>query len=237
MWMGPVMTANLAGVPLPPGWSIFTVGDVVRPRDRPPAEGIKPQDFRTWAAAKLGARPLLALLELAQVEAAILASFSAGHGLLELLLADAPGDRRILGVLAADSYYGLDVKPGYLAHAQFCIATGDPFWLTSSRSGEGPSSHSATQSIEPFAAELELRPVRAPAEVPAPVRALGRGGVLWLDYGRAGDSALEHRRHALELAPTILSAWLRGVGRARPSSGGDLVVPLAAAAALAWALH
>ena len=235
VWMGPVSTSNLAGVPLPKGWGIWTIGDVVRPPDRDPAEGIKPQDFRDWAAAKLGARPFDRLLELGQVDAVVLASFSAGHGLLELLLAAAHGDKRILGTLAADSYYGLELKPGYLAHGRDCVASGDPFWLTSSDAGRGPSSSSASQSLAPFAAELELRSARAPREMPPPVRTLGRGGVLWLDYARPGDGAPAHLRQAVELAPAALTAWVGGIGAGAKRDSSALGA-VAFAAALAWGL-
>lgn len=230
IWMGPVSTANLATVHMPADWSIVTIAlEVVAP-DKTYAQGLTPTDFRNYAST-LGADPLGALMAKAGTSPteAILASFSAGHGLLDPLLSASAGDSRIQGVYAADSYYGLDVKAGYLKQGQASIASGVPFWLSTSSAKGGVTIHSGSESAVVLANALGLGPVDPPTGMPKPVTARGKGGVLWLDY----QGLFSHGDHATKLCPTALDIWF---GKPQPVPAYDPQGPSLALAAAALVL-
>jgi hypothetical protein len=230
VWMGPVSTANLATVHLPADWSIVTISlEVVAPT-KTPAQGLTPTDFRTYAAT-LGPDPLGTLMAKAGTAPtqAILASFSAGHGLLDPLLSTNGGDPRIQGVYAADSYYGLGLKPGYVKQGQASLQSNVPFWLSTSSAKGGVTIHSGSESAKVLADALGLAPEDPPSGMPKPVTCRGKGGVLWLDY----QSLFSHGDHATKLCPTALDIWFGSPG-AVPAY--DPQGPTLATAALALAL-
>lgn len=219
IWMGPVSTANLASVKLPPDWSVVTISaEVVQPG----SSALTPTMFRTYAAT-LGADPLGALMARAKTspDEAILASFSAGHGLLDPLLQANGGDPRIRGVYAADSVYGLDVKAGYLKQGKASVATGTPFWLSTSSAKGGVTIHSGSESMIPLAQALGLQDMDPPAGMPTPVLCKGLGGCVWLDY----QSLFSHGDHATKLAPAALDIWFGAAPPTLPSGGGPGLEP------------
>lgn len=207
IWIGPVSTSNLNDVKLPVGWKVFTVSKELVAPTKDATLGLNPQDFRSFAGT-LGQDKIGELLRRAGAEQAILASFSAGHGLLEELLRGQPSDPRIVGVLSADSYYGLAVKPGYKAFAD-SAKTGVPFILTTSNSKDGTiTPHSGSESVLPFAQALEMSATPGPGDVPPPDAAMRQGSVLWLDY----KGKFPHISHATVLAPLMLNHMLHGDG-------------------------
>lgn len=227
IWMGPVSTSNLSGVVLPPNWQIVTISQEVVAPTQTGGVALTPTMFRTYAAT-LGQDPLGTLMKRAtnSPELAVLASFSAGAGLLESILGVNTGDARIRAVLSADSYYGLAVKPGYLAQAKASIASGVPFWLTTSNVGSSLSSglHSGSESVVPFADALGLGVTPAfPTGMPKPVVTRDDSGVQWLDY----QGLYSHVQHATILAPAALNIWfnvLAGV-RTLPYQGMQSTPP------------
>ena len=208
IWMGPVSTVNLKSVVLPPDWSVLTVSCEMLGKPSCPTP-LTPTDFRSYAAS-LGSDPLGALMAKAgSPEHAVLASFSAGHGLLDPLLNANAGDPRIQGVYAADSYYGLDVKPGYKRQADAAIAAGPngpPFWLSTSSAKGGVTIHSGSESMAVFAGAEALVDVDPPTGMPKPVTSKGLGSCLWLDY----QALYAHQEHATLLCPTALNLWFSG---------------------------
>lgn len=229
IWMGPVSTSNLAGVKMPSDWSIVTISaEVVQPG----SNALTPTMFRSFAAT-LGADPLGALMARATTspDQAILASFSAGHGLLDPLLTANGGDPRIRGVYAADSVYGLDVKPGYLKQGQASVASGTPFWLSTSSAKGGVTIHSGSESMVPLAQALGLQDMDPPAGMPTPVLCKGAGGCVWLDY----QSLFAHGDHATKLCPAALNIWFGQAPPTLPSGGGPGLEPGLGSKALALA--
>lgn len=200
IWFGPVATANLAPAVVGTEVSILTInGQVVAPDH---AKAIKPSDFTPWVS-NLGPDPLGALLTKAHADRAYLAAFSAGAGGLEGVLQRNAGDPRILGVLAADAYFGLTIKPGYMAQAKACEAGGPPFWLTTGAT-KTPSGNSGAMSVKPFADALGMVEVATPAGMPPTVLSRGKGSVVWLNY----EALFDHIAHATKLAPDAIRAWL-----------------------------
>lgn len=188
LWMGPVQKHDLTRVFTPPeGWTVYTVGSQVARGEAAarPSLGVVPEDFRVWARAHLGSDPLGELLRLAGgAERAVLASYSAGHGLAEFLLAEGAEDARLRAAVLADSYYGLDVHAGSYAFGEAAIRDGRPFWLTTSNSFQLPHTpNSGARSVAGLADALGLGPVAMPAGMPPEGVARGRGSVLWMDYG------------------------------------------------------
>jgi len=197
VWMGPVATANIAPAVAGTDVSILTVNGWTVAPDHPRA--VAPSDFRPWVQA-LGSDPVGALCAMAHADEVWLAAFSAGAGALEAVLKARPADERVLGVLAADAYYGLAVKPGYLAHAK---ATTRPFWLTSSNARDV---HTCAESVLPFADSLGLAPASPPPAMPPPIATRSSGPVAWLNY----EGLYSHVQHATVLSPAALRSWVTG---------------------------
>lgn len=266
LWMGPVSAANLKLLKLPVGFSVVTINKGMP--QRAPTPGGAPPEIASDAFRALGESfgddPLGGLLSQhgrAAEDFVLLASFSAGHGLLEYILnKHGAYDPRISGVLAADSYYvsqadanSLTPKPGFTAWGLRSIQTGAPLWLTSSATA-GPNYPSCSESILGLSTVLQLTAREPPKEMPRPGGCKGRagpegdGGVYWLDYG----AKYPHVKHATSLAPVALTAWLSDVGPIQgpgapgpkapgspgpttPGPGGsDDGLPLLALGYLAW---
>jgi len=171
------------------------------------AEGAKlrPSHFPAWIAT-LGSDPIGTLCKRLNVDAVYLAAFSAGAGGLDGLLKLQAGDKRILGCVSADAYYGLGVKQGYMAQAKAAQTSGVPFVLTSSASKDNKFAvHSGEESIQPFLEALGMQPVEPPASVPPPEAAKAKGPVLWLDYPK-----FTHIEHATKVLPVVLRSMIRG---------------------------
>lgn len=195
-WIGPVWPQIIAPA-VPSDWSILTFDDRV-------AGGNGSDTYKSWALS-LGSDPLSRLAPNARQ--ILIAGFSRAHGAIEVFLgrAAANRDNRINSLVALDSYYsGLGVtqaKPGYLSWCNLALERNLTVIFTTS-SGHLPTHQSASDSIKPLAQALGLRETRvAIPNLPAPAKAFGRGGVLWLDY----QDRVKHEDHALKLAEPIFS--------------------------------
>lgn len=205
IWMGPVSQSNLNSVKIPDNWDIVTISQEVVAPNRPGPVALTPTDFRNFAST-LGADPLTVLMKRSKKSPKIclIASFSAGHGLLEPLLRANAGDPRIHGVYSADSYYGLEIKEGYYNHAKACINSGSRFWLSTSNTKGGTTIHSGSESVLPFANQLQLDADSPSIWMPPPVTSRGWKNVQWLDY----QALFTHIQHATVLCPTALRIWM-----------------------------
>ena len=204
LWCGPVSAANLAGAALPVPSRVVTI-------DR----GIG--GIGSTAFANLGRRHdgnLAELLssrgvDLDDCATVTLACFSAGFGLVELLLRNETSRARVDALVAADGYYtgrAMTPKPGYLAFCQRA-AERRALAVLSTSGIEGPTYPSAQTAVGRLLEGFELEPAQAPTNIPPPQSAVGRGGLLWLRYGdRYGLGRKAHTMHATKIAPGVLSA-------------------------------
>jgi hypothetical protein len=236
LWCGPISARTLPADLFPPGSHVLTVNE---------GDG----GIGSSAFARLGERygslETLARahrLELGDFDRVIIASFSAGWGLVEKLLQDDPTLPDVL--LAADSYYtgsGLGRKPGYAALCERA-ARGEALAVLSCSTIAGPGYPSSDAGLEALLAPLELEPLPDPplpysTTLPRPEETLGRASLLWLRYG----TRLEHAQHATRLAPELVRALVTPYleGRAPPGASpplGPFVVALVIVAALAAAV-
>ena len=203
LWCGPVSASNLAGAALPAPARVLTI-----------SEGVG--GIGSTAFANLGRRyegdlgELLAArkVDLDSCATVTVAGFSAGHGLIEVLLRNSRSAARIDALVAADCYYtgaGRGAKPGYHAYCERAAARKALCVLSTSGIG-GPSYPSAEQAVGVLLEDFPLRPVDPPPDVPAPASAVGAGGLLWLRYGdKYGLGRKAHVMHATEIAPAVLS--------------------------------
>lgn len=196
LWIGPVWPQIIAPA-VPRDWTIYTFDDRV-------VGGSGSEAYKNWATA-LGADPLSRIAPGAQQ--IVVAGFSRAHGAINVLLgwAAANRDSRITSLIALDSYYsapGVTVpKPGYLAWCQFALERNLPVIFTTS-SHHRAVEQSASDSVRPLAHALQLQQTSMTMpNLPPPVKAFGRGGILWLDY----QAKLSHEDHPLKLAQPILS--------------------------------
>lgn len=199
LWLGPIWEKLIASA-VPAPWKVTTIS-----RGAPLANPVGSEAFRVLAGS-LGNDPLTALAPGAKE--IIIASFSAGHGAVEVILRETAGrnDGRIRGLLACDSYYvatgNKEPKPGFLAWSRLALDRGLPAWFTTSGFA-GPNHPSASESIKPLVEALDLQPVdHRPVGMPEAEQVLGRGSIRWFDYGKR----YSHKEHATMLAELGLRA-------------------------------
>jgi len=200
-------------------------------------------------ASSLGSDILGALLAKSGITDAgkvTLASFSAGHGLLNPILKQSAD--RVSAVMLFDSYYGA-TKEGYLAAAQRAVR-GDCVMVVTA-SGFGGANYSSCneyvkwmlQRIEP----LDDGALYWPKDLPQPLSVRTRGSFLYADFG----TTISHGEHAKLLAAPIIERWANpptqgappwATDQAKPGGGpggtavivGVGLVVAAGLAALAW---
>jgi len=145
-----------------------------------------------------------------------IASFSAGHGLVEPLLRDDPSAWDC--VYLADSYYtgAPAVKQGMLAFAQRAVA-GEALFIATCSAAGNEQTRACNECILPLVEQLEL--VRASVVWPGPVqpeRVWTRGKACIADFG----ARVSHGDHARIVAPATMQAWVSpALSRAVPAPG------------------
>lgn len=239
IWCGPVSASNLKTARLPAGARVVTVNRGVG-KD-PAAPNVGSSHFEALAAQVGGSlRTLLdgRGVDLDAFRSVTLAGFSAGWGLMEPLLRGTDG-ARVDVLYAADAYYtgpGRQVKPGYRAFLERAAA-GRALALLTTSNIAGPTYPSSAAAVEKLTEGLDLEPVQLAPELPRPVRALGKLGAIWCDYG---GEPFQHVGHATKLAPLFFSHVVTPYleRRALPGAGGagDSVVEALAALGLFWVL-
>jgi len=231
LWCGPVSAANLAGAALPVPSRVITI---------PRGDG----GIGSTAFANMGRRfdgNLRELLssrgvDLDECATVTLACFSAGFGLVELLLRNDASRARVDALVAADGYYtspAMVPKPGYLAYCKRAAERRALAVLSTSSIG-GPTYPSAQEAVGKLLEGFELEPTEAPTNIPPPQSAVGRGGLLWLRYGgKYGFGKTGHSMHATKVAPGVLSSLVTPYlqHRAGLSESGPSSAELALAAA------
>ena len=211
-WVGPVMTANIAGI----RWR-SPVTTVTHPCGG--AAGGSTHCYADGARLAAGGRsPLEALASEAGVKIPpgtriALASFSAGYGLVDHLLRS-PADRaRVALVALFDSYYSapgtVAAKPGIGAYALEALRGLDSrLILTSSGVLRGDPRQNTASAWLPVADALSLGPPEVRPDWGHPAEWQRRsGGVRWIHYG----ASRSHGEHATRIAPAALEAqqdWL-----------------------------
>jgi hypothetical protein len=210
IWTGPVETRNLASVKWQRPTGVYTVGgegsDYFSGLGRSLAPGIVGKLSDKWRAQTKPAREA--------PDRIAMASFSAGHGLIETVCKEAASLSQLAAVCACDSYYVAkqgDIKAGYRAACERAVAGEMLVILTTGASGgmlpDKKPFPSSREAFAPLADELGLSEIAWPEQagnVPAPERLLGRGLCFWLDY----DARFKHVEHALKIAPAVIGAMV-----------------------------
>lgn len=239
IWCGPVTAGNLKTAKLPDGARVLVIGKGISKDPKSPAIGSS--HFEALGASVGGSlRTLLdqRQLDLDGFRSVTLAGFSAGWGLMEPLLRGTDAGR-VDVLYAADAYYtgpGRQVKPGYRAFLERA-AGGRALAILTTSNIAGPTYPSSAAAVEKLVEGLDLAPMQLAPELPRPVRALGRAGAVWCDYG---GEPFKHVGHATKLAPLFFSHVVTPFleRRALPGAGGagDSVVEALAALGLFWFL-
>jgi hypothetical protein len=140
----------------------------------------------------------------------MLAGFSAGHGLNEILLEDPESNARIAALGAFDSYYtGMTagIKPGYDALAARAVNEEAIMW-TSSSSFPGPGYISCEDAIKPLLDKYGPTPADLPGDLGSrlkpPLYCVQRGS--WV-HAHFGDH-YKHAEHATVIGPAVFDAWI-----------------------------
>lgn len=236
IWCGPVSASNLKTAKLPSGARLLVIGKGVSPN--PESTAIGSTHFEALGSSVGGSlRTLLDQrgIDLDAFRSVTLAGFSAGWGLIEHLLRGTDAGR-VDVLLASDAYYGRAVKPGYRAFLERA-AGGRALAVLTTSTIAGPTYPSATAGVEKLVDGLGLEPIQLSPELPRPVRALGKLGAVWCDYGL---EPFKHVGHATKLAPLyfthVVTPYLER--RALPGAGGvgDGIAEALAALGLMWAL-
>ena len=210
IWCGPVEQRNLAGVKWQRPTGVYTVGgvgsDYFSGLGRSLAPGIVGKLANKWCAQVNPPRPA--------PDRIAMASFSAGHGLIEVTCQEPASLSQLRAICACDSYYvGTQgqIKPGYKAACERAVAGDMLVILTTGASGgllpNGKPFPSSREAFAPLADELALTEIPWPEQagnVPAPERLRGRGLCFWLDYGKR----FKHEEHALKIAPAVMTAMV-----------------------------
>ncbi len=235
LWTGPVWAGNLSKVQ----WSVDTEVLAL------PCEG------SDNCAGILTSLPSTGRLEALlasrgkradQYGAIMLGSFSAGHGMSNLLLSDPASRDRIAAFGAFDSYYtGVysSVKKGYRAFAEQAVSEGKFMW-TSCSSNPDRQWLSCEDSIKSLLDEIGPQDSDLPgdlAEYLKPAKyVVSKYGCFHAAYG----TAYKHAEHATIVAPAVFEHWLSPMVHGAPSSGllkkAGMVIGAAAAAIAAWKL-
>jgi hypothetical protein len=236
IWCGPVSPANLKTARLPAGARVVTINRGAGKDPKAPNSGSS--NFELLASQVGGSlRTLLdgRGVDLDAFRSVTLAGFSAGWGLMEPILRGTDG-ARVDVLYAADAYYGRAVKPGYRAFLERA-AGGRALAILTTSTIAGPTYPSATAGVEKLVDGLGLEPMTLAPALPRPVRALGKLGAVWCDYGL---EPFKHVGHATKLAPLFFSHVVTPYleRRALPGAGGagDGVAEALAALGLFWVL-
>jgi hypothetical protein len=162
-------------------------------------------------------------------------SFSAGHGLCQILLSDAPSRERLSAFCSFDSYYtgaAPGIKSGYLAFGQSAAnGEGRLMWSSSSQFPDR-TWLSCEDSIQPLLAKLELTEDVLPADLESklkpPVYCARRGGFSHANFG----TVYAHADHAKIIAPAVFENWISPLMHGQPPSSTMWNIILGAGVAL-----
>lgn len=141
-----------------------------------------------------------------------IASFSAGHGLVEPLLRESPLAWDC--VYLADSYYtgAPAVKPGMAAFAERAVQGKALFIATCSASGNAQT-RACNECIAPLIKRLDLKLTEVVWPGPVqPEKVWTRGKACIADFG----SRVSHGDHAKVIAPPVMQAWVSPTMAAAP---------------------
>lgn len=163
----------------------------------------------------------------------ILASFSAGHGLADLMLQDAESRDRISAVCACDSYYtgqGPALKKGYYAFSKMAAAGDKMAWFSVS-SFPGSGYISSGDAIKPLLDAIKPEADSLPGDLSdhlkAPLYCVRQSGFAAAAFG----SGYKHVEHATVVAPAVLGGWISPTLHAMLPMGTLARLGLAAGAA------
>lgn len=212
LWTGPVWAGNLAKVQWSHPTEIISLS----------CEG---SDNCATIASNLPATGKLAALLKSKgrfqdgYNRIFLGSFSAGHGLSNILLSDPESADRITGFGAFDSYYtgptpGL--KKGYLAFANLA-ASGDGHLMWTSCSGIPDRKWlSCEDSIKPLLDAIspsdDTLPPDLAERLKPPEYFVSKYGFLHAFYGMT----YKHAEHATVVAPAVFELWLSPLSHGEP---------------------
>ena len=236
IWTGPVWAGNLSKVNWVAETEIMTLS----------CEG---SDNCAAIASNLPAtRRLEALLALHgrkvdQYGHIMLGSFSAGHGLSNLLLKDPESRKYIRAFGAFDSYYtgpAPGLKDGYLAFAKEAAEGSGKFMWTSCSSIPDRKWLSCEDSIKPLLDAIGPSEDSLPSDladkIKSPVYFVSKYGFVHAAYG----TKYKHAEHATVVAPAVFEAWFGPMLRDTPASSivqkAGIALGALAAAAGAWKL-
>jgi len=239
IWCGPVSAGNLKTARLPAGARLLVIGKGISPNPESKAGGST--HFEALGASVGGS--LRTLLEQRQLDldtfrSVTLAGFSAGWGLIEHVLRGTDAGR-IDVLYAADAYYtgpARTPKPGYRAFLERA-AGGRALAILTTSNISGPNYPSSAAAVEKLVEGLALEPLQVAPALPRPLRALGKLGALWCDYG---GEPFKHVGHATKLAPLyfshVVTPYLERRALPGASGIGDGVAEALAALGLFWVL-
>lgn len=212
LWTGPVWAGNLAKV----RWSHATEIMTLSCEGSDKCAGL---GYNLPAVGKLEALLRSKGKRSDSYDKIFLGSFSAGHGLSNLILSDPESANRIAGFGAFDSYYtgpAPGLKKGYLAYANLA-ASGDGHLMWTSCSGIPDrkwlscedSIKSLLDAIDPSEDSL---PPDLDQVLKAPEYFVKKYGFVHAFYGLS----YAHAEHATVVAPAVFEYWLSALAHGEP---------------------
>lgn len=213
IWTGPVWAGNLAGVQ----WSHLTEILAL------PCTGSDGCAALAVNLPKTGT--LQALLKsrgksVEDYDKIILSSFSAGHGLCQIILSDEESREQIACFGAFDSYYTgalPGIKKGYLAFAKMAAYGEGRLMWTSSSNFPDRKWLSCEDSIKPLLDAIGPEESELPGDLSKhlkkPVYVVQKEGYVHANFG----TTYAHVDHAKVVAPAVMQDWFSPMAHGFPS--------------------